>query len=1215
MQDQRDFSGFYTTAIQESHQLLPNPVFRKLRVFAVDPGLTARFETAVMNEMTLHLPWEELKPGPVGEYVAIVDEDDKGNLLYDPIDLDSPDLLAQDGLPPSDGDPHFHQQMAYAVAMRTIHRFERTLGRLTHWPQPSTPRKGVAPPYRRQLKLYPHAFQDMNAFFDAAEGMFRFGFFVSVPDSPFPGTHVFTCLSQDIIAHELTHGLLMGMGFETHEDISDNYAFHEAFADMVALFLHFERSDVLRAQIAAIQGRLGEQSPLGAVAMQFGQALGMKRGKADGLRNALGSTDEKGDWQARAPDPKLYHTLTEPHDKGNILVGAVFEAFKKIYESRTADLRRIASNGTGELPKGNLHPDLVNRLTDEAAVSAELILNMCIRALDFMPPIAATFGDFFRALVTAHYDVDPADRHHYRVAIAEAFRSYGLCPDVGTISIDTVLWPGPELGQVPRVRDFIKELNHTHTYWRLPRDREELWNLLEMKKVELKNALTAKGGPKRLGTIDLTKPFMVRSLQPRGQVGANGHLTSQWVIKLVQETTRTLAPSGRRKTRKRVQERAGTTLVVDADSGLIRYQIDKQPSPSNEDVTSMRLPPKKSLRPPEERRLRVFAFDPTMGIALETAGINEVTLRVPWERDLAGQDVLGPGPVGKYLEVVDRDPASGSYYAPVNLNHPRLLAQDGLAPSESNPQFHQQMVYAVAMRTIRTFELALGRVALWSPRPVQFDKDGNVVREEEYIPRLRIYPHALREANAYYSPAKKALLFGYFPAASLETVKEAASLTVFTCISHDIVAHETTHALLDGMHRRFTEPSNPDVLAFHEAFADIVALFLHFSLPEVLHHQIASTRGDLESQNRLGELAQQFGRATGKRGALRSALGVTDPKTGVWARAKPDPNAYQRTREPHERGAILVAAVFDAFLTIYKAAIADLLRIASDGTGVLPEGHLHPDLVDRLADEAARSAGYILNMCIRALDYCPPVDITFGDYLRAVLTADFEFNPVDEGDRRVAFVEAFRKHGIIPQDVHTLSIDGLLWHPSESAPDEDEKIILDEVKMWAPDIASWNVTKDRFALYELMKEKRMALHEKLIRRLNLRLSIAASIDPSRKFEVHSVRPSFRTDWEGRPRFQWIIELTQRIPAFDLEFSREDGEPDYYFRGGTTLVVDAETGMVRYSIKKPLNDRRRERQRSYYLEAGSEGLAATYFGGVGRDHNEPFALLHRSIEMD
>ena len=1205
-------NGLDPSPAEPGRQRVPAPVFRKLRVFAMDPGLTTRFETAVMNEMTLRLPWEDLEPGPAGEYVAVVDEDENGKQLYDPVDLNWPDLLAQDGLTPSDGDPHFHQQMVYAVAMRTIRTFERALGRLVHWPQREVNGDPRRVKYRRRLKLIPHYFQQANAYYNPERGVFGFGYFLSGPNTPIPETHVFTCLSPDVIAHELSHALLSGMNMKYRSDGTspDVLAFHKAFADLFALFLHFWKSDVLRAQIADIRGRLEQRSPLGAVAFQFGQALG----RPDGLRNALGQTDDRGNWQPRRPDPKLYRTVTEAHDRGDILVGAVFQAFNKIYDSRVADLRRLASRGTGNLPEGSLHPDLVNRFTYEASWSAELALDMCVRALDYLPPVEVTFGDFLRAVITADYELNPADPRHYRVAFVQAFREYGISPhDLGTVSAHTLLLPGPETrAQAEVLESFASKLSRKHAYWNLPRDRAELWYLLEEKKLELKEYLkTDPKVPKQLGAIDLKRPFEVQSFHPRQRTGAAGDLSSQWVIKLVQPPSDPKKPDGQRQ--------AGSTLLVDADTGMVRYQIDKPlpPSPTRKKAPPPApnlLPVGKAVAapPPDERRLRVFAFDPTMGIALETAGINEVTLQVPWERDLSGNDVLGPGPVGEYLEVVDRDPASKAYYAPVDLNDPHLLAQDGLAPSESNPQFHQQMVYAVAMRTIRRFERALGRLALFSPRPaVPPTKPGGEWQEEKYVQRLRIYPHALREPNAYYSPAKKALLFGYFPAAGPGGAG-VVPLTVFTCLSHDIIAHETTHALLDGMHRRFNEPSNPDVLAFHEAFADLVALFQHFSLPEVLRHQVAATRGDLDSQNRLGELAQQFGQATGKRGALRSALGTTDTKTGQWKRAEPDPDAYRRLKEPHDRGALLVAAVFDAFLTIYKAAVADLLRIASDGTGVLPAGQLHPDLVNRLADEAARSAGHVLNMCIRALDYCPPVDLTFGDYLRAIVTADFEFDPVDEAHRRVAFVEAFRRHGIVPEGVRTLSVDGLLWRPSADAPDEDEDVVLSLVRDWAPDIASWNLTKDRKKLYELMRKKRAALHSYLKARLKKEAAITSGIDPAWSFEVHSIRPSFRTDWEGRPRFQWVIELTQRVPEYDHpDGSVEDGqEPDYYFRGGCTLVVDVETGKVRYSIKKRLDDARRERQRRYLLEDGNETLAATYFGGIGREQNEPFAMLHR-----
>jgi len=100
--------------------------------------------------------------------------------------------------------------------------------------------------------------------------------------------------------------------------------------------------------------------------------------------------------------------------------------------------------------------------------------------------------------------------------------------------------------------------------------------------------------------------------------------------------------------------------------------------------------------------------DPSLSQELETVESNEIIVPVIWER-------LKPGPVGEYLEVIDHDPATGCYYAPVNLEDPNIIANDGLDANPGDPRFHQQMVYAVAMRTIKNFEVALGRKVLWSP--------------------------------------------------------------------------------------------------------------------------------------------------------------------------------------------------------------------------------------------------------------------------------------------------------------------------------------------------------------------------------------------------------------------------------------------------------------------------------------------------------------------
>ena len=666
----------------------------------------------------------------------------------------------------------------------------------------------------------------------------------------------------------------------------------------------------------------------------------------------------------------------------------------------------------------------------------------------------------------------------------------------------------------------------------------------------------------------------------------------------------------------------------------------------------METNPLSTVKKPPFRKLRAYAFDPSLSLQTDTADINSMVYKVAWEQ-------LAPGPVGEYVEVIDFDPTIHTFYKPVDLNNPYVLAQDGLEPSESNPQFHQQMVYAVAMTTIKNFEKALGRRILWAPRLLEDRR-----KFEEYVPRLRIYPHALREANAYYSPAKKALLFGYFSSAPADKVLHMPDSLVFTCLSHDIIAHEVTHAILDGMHYYYNEPSNPDVLAFHEAFADLVALFQHFTFPEVLKHQIAQTRGDLGSQNRLGKLAQEFGAAIGSYGSLRDALGQIDPQTREWKPRPPDPEDYRQVLEPHGRGSILVAAVFEAFIHIYKRRVADLLRIATNGSGILPQGELHPDLVNRLANEAAKAASHVLGMCIRALDYCPPLDITFGEYLRAIITADADLVQDDARDYRLAFIDAFRRRGIYPAGIKTLSEESLRYSAEPLVEDKTRAlfaIMAEFLQEYRNEVIYKN---DRKEIYLISRKYIGGTHilKGLHNRIRFRFEDSTEFEkltglvfmaadwsafgvrtaatykdgaqgPS--FRVQDLRLVSRTGPLGNQVHSIIFSLVQRagvvvqgsevstfVPAGDVP----PPAGGFEFWGGCTLIFDLDTLQLRYAIAKPLLDpdklragqralhvRRVLKQYRYQTEEGLQGLneQSLYFGSGLRNYcQEPFAFLHR-----
>jgi len=565
----------------------------------------------------------------------------------------------------------------------------------------------------------------------------------------------------------------------------------------------------------------------------------------------------------------------------------------------------------------------------------------------------------------------------------------------------------------------------------------------------------------------------------------------------------------------------------------------------------MSTPALPSIPMPARRPLQVYGFDPSLGQLVD----NHLNLDVPYEP-------LAKGPVGRRFAVVDYDGHAKEYYAPVDLDDPAILLRGGLDPSESDPRFHQQMVYAVASETLERFEVALGRKIHWRCT-------------EKRHGQLNLHPHALYQANAFYSRDARGILFGYFRAGDHPDGDILPGQTIFTCLSHDIVAHEVTHAVVDGVREYFTEPTNVDVAAFHEAFADLAALFRHFSHQEALLDTLqrsggqlysASLRadvtgegsssaigGELERDNPLVNLARQFGQVTGHGAGLRSAIDK-----------EPDPDAIQKVTEPHERGSILVAAMFDAFFTTYIRRSADLFRVFRAGGGVQNPIDLPTSLANLLAERASLTADMFFQICARALDYCPPVDVTFGDFLRAVITADIDLYPVDEHNVRDAIMQAFRRRGILPADAGFFSQEALKWPDPPPGLPPVKGLVFGDPNGLSKEEKDINGQ----VLGEYAKN-------------NARL---LGLEPGAPINARSFHPMFRVGEDGALHVDMIVEMIQTKEQLIDSAAPDLGK--FNFRSGVTLMianqpVQGDTRpppVIRFVIPKLGSEERLARQR-------------------------------------
>ena len=510
-------------------------------------------------------------------------------------------------------------------------------------------------------------------------------------------------------------------------------------------------------------------------------------------------------------------------------------------------------------------------------------------------------------------------------------------------------------------------------------------------------------------------------------------------------------------------------------------------------------------------------------------------------------EMLMPGPCGYRVNVIDYDASADAVYAQADLTDEStdLIARASERKLLNDPRLHAQNAYAIVMRTLARFEFALGRRVPWGC-------DGH---------QLHVAPHAFAEPNAFYSRDERALFFGYFQGRPRGGGKPP---TIYTCLSHDVVAHETTHAILDGLRARYLEPSLPDQAGFHEGFADVVALLSVFALPVVVGALLDGRPDDkLISASRLTEdrllqsalfgLAEQMGsELAGLRGnALRRSAALPPGRNYM---SHPD---YQ---EEHARGELLVAAMLRSFLQIW------LKRIARLGT-------FGGDKKDRsmVVEEGARAADHLLTMAIRAIDYCPPVDLGFGDFLSALLTVDREVVPDDRYGYRDALLKNFADYGIKPAD--DADFDGT-WAPFPERP-VYHRTHFD------------SMLRDREEVFRFVWENRGILGISDI-------GDAANDGYAGYLEVQSVRASTRVAPDGFLLRETIAEYVQ-VLTLTAEELRKDlhidvpDEIEHWRRlrvyGGGTLVFD-EYGQLKYQIAhhvaRTAGDRDRQVRRLRHL---------------------------------
>ena len=532
-------------------------------------------------------------------------------------------------------------------------------------------------------------------------------------------------------------------------------------------------------------------------------------------------------------------------------------------------------------------------------------------------------------------------------------------------------------------------------------------------------------------------------------------------------------------------------------------------------------------------RIPVFVKDPVVS-ALE--GVDRTELITVEDRD-----IFLDGPVSTRVAILDFDESGalrpGARFVPAKTARgfgsyavttgTRAASERRMAPVS---------VFGVVHKTIKMFEEpdALGRRVDWA-----FDS-----------PQLLVVPFAGDQANAFYERSSQSLQFFSFIGPD--------DKPVHTCYSQDIVAHETGHAILDGIAPDLYDATTPQALAMHESIADVVAVIAAFRSRTLRDRVLAQNDGDISDSSAFSGLAGQFSEAQleGK-DYLRNLNNDLAIEPGLV--------------EPHDLSEVLSGALYGVMMKLY-----DGLR----GAGPAAD-----------PDDPEPSAGKALYMAterykrfvIRGLDYLPPGDASFADLGRAMVAADLASYPDRaDGAQRNWLAEEFVTRRIVK---------------SRTALNPKLKLASAATAAIAGLDLDALVTSDYYA-YEFVRANRELF----------RVPDATSFEVRKRLDV-TKREWHRGDQE-LDRRECLVKVAW------TEHEDNDVRPGIArrrtFRRGTTLAIDWETHAVRGLLtteNSPAAKKSRSALIRLLLDHDELAIAGD---GIGPDGEELSQVVHADV---